>query len=217
MFGDKIIVKKDHETVAKGLADILAEDIDKTVDRYVVTVAGESGSGKTGIAQGIVRELNKRDIKTVLIQQDDYFIYPPKTNHKFRKEGITEVGLFEVNLPLLQEHVFRFKLPHVTSIRKPLVDFAKDSIETETISCEEARVLVVEGTYVSLLDGIDKKIFLTKTYKQTFFARLFRRRDRIDRFNNKILSIEHKIIITHRRFADLVVKKDYTIVSGKSE
>ena len=217
MFGDKVIIKKDHETVAKYLADILEEDINKTADRYVVTVAGESGSGKTGIAQEIVSDLNDRGIKAVLIQQDDYFIHPPKTNQKFRKEGITEVGLLEVNLPLLQEHVSKFRSPHTVSICKPLVDFEKDRIETETVSCEGVKALVVEGTYVSLLEGVDKKIFLEKTYKQTFFARLFRRREPIDKFTGKILSIEHKIISTHKRFADLVVKKDYTVISRNAE
>ena len=212
MFGDKVIVKKDHETAARGLADILAEDIEKTRDRYVVTVAGESGSGKTGIAQEIVNNLNGQGIKTILIQQDDYFIYPPKTNQKLRREGRAEIGLSELNVALLQDHVRKFKDPLTAQFRKPLVIYEEDLIETEIVPCEGVRVMVIEGTYVSLLDGVDKKIFLTKTHKRTLAGRLLRGREKIDRFTKKILDIEHRIIFRHRRMADIIVKENFSIV-----
>ncbi|MBD3426792.1 MAG: hypothetical protein GF409_06135 [Candidatus Omnitrophica bacterium] len=214
MFGDRIIVKKDHETVARGLVDILMPEVRASPDRYIITVAGESGSGKSGIAREMFERLNSRGVKTLLIQQDDYFIYPPKTNEKFRREGTVEVGLMEVNLTLLQHHVRRLKDTEAVSFQKPLVMFCEDRIDSETVYCRGVKAVIIEGTYVSLLGGIDKKIFLAKTYKQTFFARLFRRRERIDAFTDRILSVEHGIISTHRRFADLVVEKNYAIVEN---
>ncbi|MGB2601508.1 MAG: hypothetical protein WBD00_04520 [Candidatus Omnitrophota bacterium] len=212
MLGDKIIVKKDHETVAKGLADILEEDIKRTTDKYVVTVAGESGSGKTGIAKEIASNLNARGIKTIFMQQDDYFIHPPKTNQKLRRENISKVGLSEVNLALLQDHVKKFKDPLTVQIRKPLVVYEEDLIEAESVPCENVKVMVIEGTYVSLLDGVDKKVFLAKTHKNTLVARLLRQREEIDRFTGKILAIEHKIIFQHKKMADMIVEKNYSIV-----
>lgn len=212
MFGDKIIIKKDHEAVARCLADMLEKDINKTAGRYVVTVAGESGSGKTGIAHETVSNLNAKGIKTILIQQDDYFIHPPKTNQKLRREGRTEIGLSEVNVALLQDHVIKFRDPLTTRLRKPLVIYEEDLIETEVVPCEGVRAMVVEGTYVSLLDGANKKIFLTKTHKRTLANRLLRGREEVDAFTKKILDIEHRIISRHKKMADIIIRENFSIV-----
>jgi len=44
-------------------------------------------------------------IKSIIIQQDDYFVYPPKTNAKMREKKISHVGLSEVRLELLNQNL----------------------------------------------------------------------------------------------------------------
>ena len=114
-------------------------------------------------------------------------------------------------MSLLQEHIREFKIQNATIIKKPLVIYDEDRKETEVVPCEDAKVMIIEGTYVSLLEGVDKKIFLMKSYKDTLMARLFRKRDKIDGFTRKIQIIENKILSKHRSLADIIVKRDYTV------
>ena len=75
---------------------------------------------------------------------------------------------------------------------------------------------MVEGTYVSVLENIDKKIFLAKDYKDTFNARRSRNREELDLFDEKILRAEHKIVKNHANLNDIIVKKDSKIILTKS-
>jgi uridine kinase len=215
MLGDKLIIEKDHKDAAEKLADILLPEISRSDSRYVITLAGETGSGKSGIAHELAGILIGRGIETILVQQDDYFVIPPKTNHKKRREDMSVVGVSEVRLSLLQEHLRCFKDPEAVEITKPLVMFEEDKITEETVDCRSAKALIIEGTYVSLLENVDKKIFLEKTYEDTLAARMLRKRDKIDELDRKILAIEHDIISRHKDLADIVINKDYSIVTNK--
>ncbi len=41
----------------------------------------------------------------MIIQQDDYFVHPPKTNEQIREKNIGWVGPGEVRLDLLNENI----------------------------------------------------------------------------------------------------------------
>ncbi|MGB3056602.1 MAG: glycosyltransferase, partial [Candidatus Omnitrophota bacterium] len=211
MRGDKLLIRKYHIRAAEKLAKQLIPDILLTSAKYVITIAGESGSGKSEIASVLSNILNKNNIKTITLQQDDYFRYPPKTNYRMRRSNISLVGSSEVKLPILNKNIKEFKNPETARFRKPLVNFDRDMITRETIKCKTAKVLIIEGTYTTLLKNIDKKIFLSPTYKDTLRARQARKREKIDKFDRKILAIEHVIISGHRDQADIIVKKNYSL------
>ena len=65
-----------------------------------VTVAGESGSGKSEIAHCIAEVLEGEGKRALVLGQDDYFKLPPKSNHNRRLEGIDWVGPGEVRLDI---------------------------------------------------------------------------------------------------------------------
>ncbi len=215
MLGDKLIIEKDHKEVAEKLADILIPEIGAPGARYAITLAGETGSGKSGIAHELAGVLIARGIETILVQQDDYFTRPPGTNYKLRREDMSMVGISEVRLSLLQEHLRRFKDPEAVEITKPLIIFEEDKITEETVSFGKAKAMIIEGTYVSLLEGADKKIFLEKTCEDTLAARILRKRDKIDDLDRKILAVEHDIIFRHKDLADIIINKDYSITERK--
>ncbi|MCK5450698.1 MAG: hypothetical protein KAI70_02895 [Candidatus Omnitrophica bacterium] len=216
MLGERLILNNTHKKIAKNLFKILIVESQKHKERYSISIAGESGSGKSGVAHAITNLMNEYGIKTRLIQQDDYFFIPPKTNFRIRREDISIIKMSEVNLELLQEHINKFKKSKSKKIKKPLVVFDEDEIREETISLESVKILVVEGTYVSVLENIDKKIFLAKDYKDTFNARRSRNREELDLFDEKILRAEHKIVKNHANLNDIIVKKDSKIILTKS-
>jgi uridine kinase len=68
----------------------------KTQTKFTITIAGESGSGKSEIGAVLSDLLSEKDIKSIILQQDDYFVYPPKTNAEMRRKDLGQVGLSEV-------------------------------------------------------------------------------------------------------------------------
>lgn len=210
MKGDKIITTLEQAGAARAICDLLKDQIED--GRLAVSVAGESGAGKSEVASELARLLGESGIRTMIFQQDDYFHYPPKTNEQMRRKNIKHVGLGEVNLRLLDEHIGQFKNAPDKPIRKPLVDFDEDLITTETVaSPADFDFAVVEGTYTSLLNNVTYKIFIDRSFEDTRAHRETRGRDPLDEFMENVLEIEHKIIVRHKTMANILVNKDYSV------
>jgi len=211
MRGDTIIVEDHHRKAAAEIVPTLLARIGEA-EKYTLTVAGESGSGKSETATAIAEALAEAGIESVILQQDDYFVYPPKTNDATRRKDIGWVGAGEVRLDLLDEHMAAF-LAGDASVEKPLVDYATDSIGTEEMSFSGARVAIAEGTYTSLLEHVGTRVFIARDFEQTRAHREKRRRDasELDAFIDDVLKIEHDIISQHRSRADFVIEPDYAV------
>ena len=210
MIGDKINIKADYFSLAEKIyLEILSKKLlDK--DKICISIAGESGCGKSVTAEVLKIFLKEKGIETINLQQDDYFFLPPKTNHFYRLKNINNVGLDEVNLELLQKNINDFKTKK-TSLEKPLVNYTEDTIVEEEIDLENIKVLIIEGTYVNTLNNIDLKIFIARTYIQTLKQRKERNREEMTDFIENVLSIEHDIIKTQQKSANLIIDKNYQL------
>jgi uridine kinase len=207
VIGDKLVIEKHHTERAADLCRLLSRQLQPGV-RLVVTVAGESGAGKSELAYEIYRQLNERGIKAGLLQQDDYFVFPPKTNHEMRRRNLKQVGPNEVKLDFLDANLRSFKRGE-SPIYKPLVNYEQDRIATEEMDVADLAVLIVEGTYTSLLTFADLRVFIDRDYGQTLEARRRRARDRWEPFIEDVLEREHQVICQHKALADLVVDTDF--------
>ena len=205
MIGDKLIIEPHHTDRAAEICDLLA---DRLEGRFVVTVAGESGSGKSELAAEIARLLTARGWPTGILQQDDYFVFPPKTNHEMRRRNIEQVGPYEVKLDFLDSNLRSFKRGE-SPIYKPLVIYDEDRITTEEMDVDGLAVLIAEGTYTSLLEFADFRVFIDRDYRQTLAARKRRARDKWEPFIQDVLEREHRIIAPHKALADLVIAADF--------
>ncbi|MCZ8203940.1 hypothetical protein [Gemmatimonas sp.] len=161
--------------------------------RLVIGVAGESGSGKSTTAAQLADALNARGIPTAFLNQDNYFIRPPRTNHEFRLTDLGAVGPHEVQLSLIDEHIAAFRAGH-HEVRAPLVNYPANRFDEEVRDFSALQVLVVEGTYVLMLDGLDVRVFLEATHRDTHERRLARNRDAWEPIIDTILGIEHRLI-----------------------
>lgn len=205
MRGDKLVIEAHHTARAE---DICAELRDRLHPGFVLTVAGESGSGKSELAAEIARLLTEDDHSTGVLQQDDYFVFPPKTNHEMRRNNLAQVGPFEVKLDFLDSNLRSFKLGE-SPIYKPLVDFDADQISTEELDVSGFEALVAEGTYTSLLTFVDLRIFIDRDYRETEKHRKRRDRDTFEPFLEDVLQMEHEIISQHKERADIIVPAEY--------
>ncbi len=195
---------------------ILLQQIKEVPGRFIISVAGESGSGKSEIASVLFDMFAKEGIGSVILQQDDYFVYPPRTNAEMRKKDIGHVGMKEVRLDLLDGNL-KDAADTKDEIEKPLVIFEEDRIDEETLDLEDVRVVIVEGTYTTILKNVTKHVFIDLTYTDTRDARKQRAREEQDEFLEKILEIEHGIISLHKRKADIIVTKDYEVNENYGE
>lgn len=217
MEGDVLIINNYHRKAAKQVAAMIMPQIEKTEGKFFLTVAGESGAGKSEVAASIAAELEKADRKTYIFQQDDYFVYPPKTNAEKRKEDIGWVGMQEVKLSILDAEIEAIRSGEVR-IEKPLVIFAEDRITSETVDIEKYDVFIAEGTYTTALKNVDVRIFIDRDVKDTKKARAKRAREKQDEFLEQILTIEHRIISAQKKEADIIITKGFdAVIQGDYE
>lgn len=210
MIGDKLNIKKEYVDAAQGIMELLLPGVKKSEGKFILTIAGESGAGKSEIAFVLSEEFLKKGIKSIILQQDDYFVYPPKTNAKMRKKDIGHVGLSEVRLALLDQNL-RDVLDGKREIEKPLVIYEEDRITSEVIKVEDAAVVIAEGTYTTLLDNVRNRVFIDRTYLDTKELRRERAREEQDEYLERILRIEHKIVSSHKIRADIIVTRNYKV------
>lgn len=214
MKGDIIVVEEHHVKAAGIIAPRLVEQIKNKGSRYTITVAGESGSGKSESGKAIADELEKEGIKSVLLGQDDYFVLPPKSNDAKRREDPEWLGPHvEVKMDLLDQNL-QDAIEGKNEIVKPLIDYNENSIVDEVISLEGIQVVIAEGTYTSLLKNVDTKVFIARNRIDTLEHRQKRNRGKEvgDPFIENVLITEHKIIAGHKQLADFVITKEYDVV-----
>jgi len=214
MKGDKLVLQDCHRRAATEIVSYIIPSIRKKKTRYIITVAGESGSGKSETSKAISDELNRFGIKSVLLGQDDYFVLPPKSNDLKRRKDPEWLGPHvEVKLDVLEQNLMD-AIQGKKEINKPLVDYDSNTIEDETINLDGIKVLIAEGTYTSLLKHIDTRVFICRNWIDTLELRQKRMRGNEvgDPFIEQVLSVEHKIIAGHKQLADILITKDFSVI-----
>lgn len=214
MKGDIIIVEEHHKKAARKIVPEILEKIRISNRRYTITVAGESGSGKSETGKAIADELEKEGIKSVLLGQDDYFCLPPRSNDTKRREDPEWLGPHvEVKMDLLEQN-FKDARKGAGELKKPLIDYDADSVEEITVSLEGIKVVIAEGTYTSLLRNVDTRVFINRNRVDTLEHR--QKRDRgnevRDPFVENVLKVEHKIIAGHKQLADFIITREYDVI-----
>ena len=210
MRGDIINLNDENRKTAWNIVEPLLHEINKTKRIYNISVAGESGAGKSIIATAIAEQLGNEGIKVKIFQQDDYFRLPPFSNDKKRRDDLMWVGTDEVDLNLIDQHLKAAKEGSKT-IEKPLVIYPENRITTEVFDMTGIKVCIAEGTYTSLLKNIDKRIFIDRDRFDTMEDRHRRGREVMDPFIEEVLEIEHEIISKHKDKADIIVDKYFQV------
>lgn len=210
MIGDKNNLRQDYLEIAQKIWATLKEKISLSQEKIVIGIAGESGSGKTVTAFALQHILENFGYNSAVLQQDDYFKLPPKTNHNARVQNIQLVGREEVDLELIQNHINSFK-NEIESLEKPLVDYNNNLILSEKLDLKNIKFLIVEGTYILSLENYDFNIFIDRNFKDTKNDRIARKRDEQSDFVEEVLEIEHQIIKNYKNKANIIIDNNYKI------
>ncbi len=92
-----------------------------------------------------------------------------------------------------------------------MVIFDEDRISKEIVKVEGIKVVIVDGTYTTILKNAHQHIFIDRIHIDTQELRRQRAREEQDEFLEKILKIEHRIISSHKPNADVIVTKEYEV------
>ncbi len=219
MKGDIVLINEHHIHEARTIISQIIDRIKSKPTRFVITVAGESGSGKSEIGISIANELEKLKIKSVVLGQDDYFYLPPKSNSAKRRENSDWLGPhIEINFAVFEKNLID-AVQGYSEIKKPVVDYDANTIDSETISLDGVKVIIAEGTYTSLLKHVDVKVFISRNWLSTLKDRKKRNRGNEvdDVFTERILATEHKIIAGHKHLADFIINDAHEVINTEME
>jgi uridine kinase len=205
MLGDKLVITDFHRAAAAKILPAIRRKLAISGSGVTVSIAGESGSGKSETAHCLSSALAEEGRTCLTLGQDDYFRLPPKTNYEQRKSDINWVGLGEVRLDLMEAHIFALMEHPEKPLSKPQVEFDEDRIGCEIIERGVRDVIIIEGCYTTLLANVHIRVFINRTYLQTKRARMHRNRDPAEDLLERVLEIEHEEIKTHKDLANIVI------------
>jgi len=214
MKGDVILVEEYHLEAAQKIIQNILPEINDQKRRFTISIAGESGSGKSEMARAVQIVLEKQGVAAQILGQDDYFVLPPRSNDNKRREDPQWLGPHvEVKMDLLEKNIIDV-INGENKITKPLIDYQKNEILEESVNFEGIKALIIEGTYTSLLRNIDRRVFIARNYQDTLKHRSKRNRGEEvgDPFVEGLLETEHKIIAGHKQLANIIITKEYDVI-----
>ena len=163
--------------------NIARKAIEDKNSTFVLSIAGESASGKTTLVKNAAKACVKSETNDVytVVCCDDYY--------KDASKELTEAGSYEklfesgfsfdtpdaIDLELMREHLI--KLKNGEEIYSPLYNFVTCESKKDTVLRKPAKLILNEGLYVlheKLRDIIDVKIYVYTPFeviKDRWFAR----------------------------------------------
>jgi uridine kinase len=121
-------------------------------------MVGETGGGKTTIANKLSRTLNNLGYESVFFKMDDYMVDLPKEMVEKRvQKGIRQtVGPNEIDIAALNEHIKT--LIDGETVVSPVINVKANSRKMRTIKGKPLYVIIVEGVYCDKLKNVDMSI-----------------------------------------------------------
>ena len=178
----------------------------------IIGICGGTGSGKTTVAQSILRTVNSSDV--VFIQQDSY--YRNLNDMPRDQENLVNFDHPDaIDNELLIKHLKRLRAGE--SVELPLYDFKTHTRLTETHTIEPRPIVIVEGILIfadsRLLEQMDIKVFVDTPDDLRFIRRLQRdvaERGRtvesvIGQYLETVRPMHLQFVEPSKRYADLII------------
>ncbi len=211
MLGDVLLITENHYKAARQIV----ERIDGIkLDKVVIAIGGESGTGKSELAHVISRMLKDKGQLAKVLHSDNYYKVSPRDRTAWRlAHGVESIGLSEYDWDLLKRNMAEFRQSKKAVM--PCIDMLTDQEDQLHTDFAGIRFLIVEGLY-SLQIEADVKIFIDLTYHDTKKAQSTRGKERQTEFRWKVLQREHEVVQSLRRLADLIVSSDFDVAEADS-
>lgn len=180
----------------------------------LIGVAGGSGSGKTTVANNLVKAFKSED--AALVEQDAY--YRELTNLTLEEKAAVNFDHPDsIEFDLLKEHLL--KLINGEAIERPIYDFTTHSRKEGTVRIEPSKIIIVEGILLFAVPEIrelfDVKIFVDTDADEMILRRI--ERDMSER-GRSFESVKNQYLTTvkpmylefcepSKRYADVIIPR----------
>ena len=250
MPGDKVKIGQRHVELANVIFPRLLEEINERIERlerveklkrtevdsedlleglsklkFVVSVYGGSGVGKSEVASLLSYYFNQLRIGSYTLSGDNYPHRIPRENDAERLRVFTEGGEEalgnylgthkEINFEEISNIIKEFK-DQKEQISLKRMGREKTDLWYDEVDFTKINVLIVEWTHGNNknLQGVDFPIFLSSTPEETLAHRKARNRDgEVDsEFTALVLNIEQKLLESQAARAKMIVTKQGGIV-----
>jgi len=213
MLGDVLLITDNH----KKAAEQLISHLDKlSGNKIVLAIGGESGSGKTEIAHEVARILKSRNTPAKVMHIDNYYLTSPTERTTWRKEhGLESIGFTEYDWNGINRNINEFR-EDAEQVTMPCIDLLTDQEDLLSTSFKGLKYLVIEGLYAIQAEA-DLKVLIDLTYHETKKAQFERGKEEPNEYRWQVLQREHEVIQSIRSRADLLVSKQYLILSGPGQ
>ena len=179
--------------------------------RFVIGIAGGTGSGKTTVA----RKLNQAFKNDSVILSHDYY-YKDISHLTFEERCLVNFDHPDsLDTELLVEHIS--KLKQGESIMHPTYDFSNHCRNDQWKKVDSAKIIIVEGILIftnkALCDLCDIKLFVDTDADVRFIRRLRRdtnKRGRsmesvVNQYLSTVKPMHEQFVEPYRRKADIIV------------
>lgn len=216
MLGDILLINDLHKAAANEIMGYVMADRGKKLEsnpdyKYIVSISGESGAGKSELSHSLALLLKAQNIRVKVIHADNYYTIPPLLRKEWRlSKGLNHIGPNEYDWDLLNRNVKEFKEDMIAHL--PCVDIIPEQVDEQITDFQKINLLIIDGLYAIKSEDADLKVFIELTYKETKMMQLMRGKEEVDEFRMQILEREHMGVIALRPLANLIVNKNYDVV-----
>ncbi len=213
MLGDILLINDMHKEAACAIKEYVLKDLEKLENghRYVVSISGESGSGKSELAHSLGKILQQNNVRAKVIHTDNYYKIPPLLREEWRRsKGIDKVGIKEYDWIRINRTIRDFREAQECMI--PCIDLIPEQVDKLITDFSKIDLLVMDGLYAIKTNDVDLRIFIDLTYHETKINQIIRMKEAMSDFRLEILEQEHKNVVSLKPLADLIVDKSYQII-----
>ncbi len=224
--GDPPMVNVQHKKAAGGLLPYMVEQAKtakRAKKRAIIVLSGESGAGKTEVAEYLRYLIRGEKLRGVTIAGDAFFRLAPEENHQARLDAYARgtleeyLGPGEVDLERLDAVLGKAADRDTKEVFVPsdCRRLGSRRYPRVPVSLAGADVVLVDLTYGLTLENATLKVFLESDYRERITAvrerNLARDPDQDFTFIQTVLEIEHGIIQGMKEKANIIVTADYEI------
>lgn len=218
MLGDILLINDMHKEAACSIKEYVLNELKKKRDgyRYIVSISGESGSGKSELAHALGKMLKQSSIRVKVIHTDNYYKIQPLLREEWRRnKGFDKIGIGEYDWVKINRTIRDFKDGQECMI--PCIDLIPEQVDKLITDFGKIDLLIIDGLYAIKTKHVDLKIFIDLTYHETKINQIIRMKEAMNEFRLKILEQEHKNVVSLKPLADLIVDKSYMVKDSNDQ
>lgn len=203
MLSDVLLINDDFKKLSNNLFEYIEPIRDNR--RWVIAIAGESGSGKSVLTHCLSMCYKAIGLKAKPLHTDNYYKTLPEERTEWRKKnGPLAIGSDEYDWDVLNDNIKSFRNAAVAE-DMPCVELLTNTVDRLTTDFANIDVLIVEGLYAMRVADADMRIFIDIPYYKSLKAQTMRGKETLDDFREIVLAREHEEVLATKELSDVVV------------